>query len=494
MAAATEATVATAVRASRPRRTALATRLLATCALLVVATLLVVGGLTSLLAREHLESELDRHLAAVAESFRRGPAHAADAASIERSARRWLAAQPLAEGEMAAIRTRDGTVLTSAGGGDLYHAGGTTRLLESTHAGWYQLRGDDGPVRALVLPIDAGGRHAGTLVLMAYEENVDRTLSTLLSGIGVAGGVGLLFALLLGALLIRRALLPLRRMTREVEAIEGAQDLSIRLGVPGGRDEVGRLATQFDRLLGRLDEAFRSQRRFLADASHELRTPLTVARGQLELLAEELERPDNRRSLAIATGEMDRMARMVEDLLLLARLDEGMRLVAEPVEVELVLREALLRALLAGRRPATVDVAPGLCALADGERLLQVLTNIVRNAVEHSDSDAELTLRARPAGGEVEISVADTGPGIPPGELAHVFERMFRGGGARHAAPSGAGLGLAIAASLTEAMGGRIAVDSTVGVGTTFTVTLPGTKPVRTGRFARLRRLPVLRS
>jgi signal transduction histidine kinase len=467
-------------------------RLLATCALLVVATLLVVGGLTSLLARQHLESELDRHLVAVADSFRRGPASAADARGIERSARRWLAAQPLAAGEMAAIRTPDGRVLTSAGGGRLYHVRGGTRLLLSTRPGWHHLRGDEGPVRGLTVPIRSHGRPAGTLVLLAYEEYLDRTLSTLLSGIGAASAAGLLFALLLGALLIRRALRPLRRMTREVEAMEGAGDLSKRLGQPGSRDEVGRLAVQFDRLLGRLDEAFRSQRRFLADASHELRTPLTVARGQLELLAAELERPDARRSLGIATGEMDRMARMVEDLLLLARLDEGMRLVREPVEVELVLREALLRALLTGRRPATVDVEPGLCATADGERLLQVLTNIVRNAVEHSDSDATLTLRAHADGRDVAISVADTGPGIPPGELAHVFERMFRGGEARHAAPSGAGLGLAIAASLTEAMGGSIAVDSRVGEGTTFTVRLPAVAPARTRRFARLGRRPAL--
>jgi signal transduction histidine kinase len=470
----------------------LAVRLLATCALLVVATLLVAGGLTSLLARQHLESELDRHLAAVAESFRRGPAQAADAAGVERSARRWLAAQPLAAGEMAAIRTPGGTVLTSAGGGELYHVRGGRRLLTARRGAWHDLRGDDGPVRGLTVPIEIRGRPAGTLVLLAYEENVDRTLSTLLSGIGAASAAGLLFALLLGALLIRRALRPLRRMTREVESIEGTQDLAKRLGAAGGRDEVGRLATQFDRLLGRLDEAFQSQRRFLADASHELRTPLTVARGQLELLAAELERPDGRRSLAIATGELDRMARMVEDLLLLARLDEGMRLVREPVEVELVLREALLRALLTGRRPATVDVEPGLCATADGERLLQVLTNIVRNAVEHSDEDATLTLRAHQAGGEVELCVADTGPGIPPEELAHVFDRMFRGDGARHAAPAGAGIGLAIAASLTEAMGGRIAVDSRVGEGTTFTVALPAARPAPAGRFARLRRRPAL--
>src|SRR5204862_205581 len=224
---------------------------------------------------------------------------------------------------------------------------------------------------------------------------------------------------------------------------------------------------------------------------HELRTPLTVARGELALLAEELDRPALRRSVAVATGELDRMARLVEDLLLLARLDEGMALVCEPVEVELVMREALLRALTAGRRPASVDAEAGLCALADGERLLQVLTNILRNAVEHSDADATLALRARGEGDDIAISVSDTGPGIPADELGRVFDRMFRGGGARHSAPAGAGLGLAIAASLTDAMAGRIEVDSRLGEGTTFTVRLPAAAAARRRRFARLR-LPVL--
>src|SRR5205823_1768646 len=113
-----------------------------------------------------------------------------------------------------------------------------------------------------------------------------------------------------------------------------------------------RLAAAFDRMLARLEQAFRSQQRFLADASHELRTPLTVARGRLELLADELDGAD-RGAFEVATGELDRMARIVDDLLLLARLDEGVELAREPVEVELVLREALLRAMLLGRRDVT---------------------------------------------------------------------------------------------------------------------------------------------
>src|SRR6185503_9393405 len=283
----------------------------------------------------------------------------------------------------------------------------------------------------------------------------DSTLSGLLSGIGLASIAGLLFAALLGGALVRRGLRPLHEMAREVEAIEAASDLSRRVG-PRGDDEVGRLAGQFDRMLARLQEAFESQRRFLADASHELRTPLTVARGQLELMAERFPRPTDARSLRMATEELDRMARIVNDLLLLARLDEGIPLATEPVEVELALRDALLRGMPRGRRCAAVDVQPDLYAQADPERLLQIVTNLVRNAIEHGDAGTELSLAGRARDGCAVITVTDTGPGIPEHELPHVFDRMFRGGRARSAAPAGAGLGLAIAASLVEAMDGAI--------------------------------------
>src|SRR5207249_3605494 len=161
------------------------------------------------------------------------------------------------------------------------------------------------------------------------------------------------------------------------------RDLARRLQLADAPGEVGELATAFDRMLARLQQAFDSQRRFLADASHELRTPLTVVRGQLELLADQLD--GGRRGLLRQTEqELDRMARIVEDLLLLARLEEGMQLRSEPVELELVLREAHLRAMLIALRAARVEAEPGLYARADAERLLQVLTNLVANAVKHT--------------------------------------------------------------------------------------------------------------
>ena len=217
-----------------------------------------------------------------------------------------------------------------------------------------------------------------------------------------------------------------------------------------------------------------SQRRFISDASHELRTPLTVARGNLELVGR-LEDPDADRSIRLALEELDRIGSTVEELLLLARLDEGLPLAREMVEVDLVLREAALRGMVLGQGEVAVDAAGGLSVVADPDRLLQVVSNLIGNAIRHGGGGVTVTLSARPeAGGFVVIDVADTGPGIAAADLPRVFDRFYRGTAARGGVPGGAGLGLAIVASLVEAMGGSVSVRSTLGEGTTFSIRLPG--------------------
>ena len=449
-------------------------RLTAIYALLVAATLLVVAALAIQLTRSQLARSLDQGLVAAVDSFRRGPAALVrDQDDLAPRARAWLQRTAFAGGHVVAVRTASGEVLTSPAELDLDALEGSTELLTSTTARWWDLQGPNGSVRALSVPLVIDGMQAGTIVAAASLAGEEETLAGLLSGIGSASGLGLAFATVLGVLAVRRTMRPLRRMSAAVEAIEATGDLSRRVGHQGPADEVGRLAKAFDAMLARLDEVFSSQRRFLSDASHELRTPLQVARGQLELLDEGLRGAEARRSLAVAAEELERMRRIVDDLLLLARLDEGMPLRREPVEVELVVREALLRGMLLARRKHTVDVEPGLFAQADPDRLLQVLTNLVTNAVRHGGEDAEIALRGGRADDRVEIAVSDTGPGIPEEELAHVFDRLYRGHTARTGAPAGAGLGLAIVASLTKAMGGDVAVSSVPGGGTTFTVSLP---------------------
>ena len=455
----------------------LAVRLSGTTAMVVAAALLAVFGLTTQIARHHLAAALDERLRASVDSFRAGPAGRVTApGQLPAEATRWLSAQAFASDEVVAVHPVGGDVLTSTGGLDLRDL--PPDLLNADRTRWWDLSTRDGPVRALTVPLLLGGRRIGTLVAAASRVPVDATLRALLSSIAWASAVGLAFATLLAFGAVRRTLGPLLRMSRQVDEIHAAGDLTRRVGPLGPRDEVGRLGEGFNRLLGRLDDAFRSQRRFVSDASHELRTPLTVARGQIELALAEFA-PE---ALTAAVVELDRMGRIVEELLLLARLDEGLPLRREPVEVELVVEEALLRGLrlpaptgsaggagaARAERPARVDAEPGLFALADPDRLLQVVSNLVVNAVQHAGDAATLTITTRRTGAEVAIEVTDTGPGIRPEDLPHVFDRFYRGTGR-----GGAGLGLAIADSLTRAMAGRLAVRSTVGEGTAFTVHLP---------------------
>jgi two-component system, OmpR family, sensor kinase len=451
----------------------LALRLVAIFGLLVATTVLLVAGATALVARAQLARNLDAQLRGTAESFRLGPAtHAAGGADLAGATRRWLAEHPLPVGQMAAIRIGHNRVYTSAGNLDMFEVPSPRTLLTATSPTWWTLRSSEGSVRSLTVPIRAQNRQAGTLVLLAYRRPLDQTLQALLNAITSTSLAGLAAALLLGGLIVARSLRPLRTMTAEVATIETTRDLARRVNLGDAPGEVGELATAFDRMLSRLEQAFESQRRFLADASHELRTPLTVVRGQLELLADQLDgRPNS--LLQQSEQELDRMARIVDDLLLLARLEEGMPLRSEPVELELLVREALLRAMLIAPRASRAEAEAGLYARADGERLLQVLTNLVANAIKHTDENDAIVLTAARANGHALLQVSDTGHGIAPSELSHVFDRFYRGAQRRAIDPDGSGLGLSIARSLVESMDGTIDVDSTLGHGTTFTVRLP---------------------
>ena len=449
----------------------LSLRLVTTYAILVATTLLVVTGLTIHLTRRHLDAALDSQLMTTVESFQRGPAQEIEGpGDLSAAARRWLATQAFPQGQVVAVRIANDEVLESTGGLELRELPDADVLLAAGDSRWWQLSGPEGSVRAIRVPLRLQGRQIGTLAVGASREGLAQTLRTLLTGIGWASGIGLAFATVLGLAAVRRTLRPLARMSAEIETIEQTQSLSRRVAHEGPRDEVGRLADSFNRMLGRLEEAFATQQRFLADASHELRTPLTVVRGQLELLEAEVSGAQSRRSLGVAVDELDRMGRIVDDLLLLARLDEGLQLSSEAVEVELIMREALLRAI---PRPTDVGVESevGLSVTADPDRLMQVLTNLIVNSVQHAGADARISLRGSRDGDRASIEVSDDGPGIGEYDLPHVFERLYRSSKSGEA--SGAGLGLAIVASLVEAMDGEVSVRSTPGRGATFSVWLP---------------------
>ncbi|MCL4504515.1 MAG: ATP-binding protein [Chloroflexi bacterium] len=335
------------------------------------------------------------------------------------------------------------------------------------------------PLRVYTYPlvVQDTGELFGYLQVAASVEDIELTKHGLLLTLLVVGALGLVVSAVAGAAMARRALRPVTEITNTALEIYRTEDLNRRVEVETN-DEVGRLASAFNEMLDRLTRLFRAQQRFVADVSHEMRTPLTVIRGNVDLLrmgcADE-------ESLDAITSESERMTRMVSNLLLLSQADAGalpMRM--EPLDLAPLINNVVRSGniMADGRVEVTANVADDLEVLGDSDRLKQVLLNLVDNAIKHTPEGGKVTVEASSNGGTaVHLVVKDTGIGIPPQDLAHVFERFYRVDKSRSRAQGGAGLGLAIAKSFVEAHGGRIEVQSTVGAGTSFIVTLPAYRP-----------------
>jgi signal transduction histidine kinase len=238
-----------------------------------------------------------------------------------------------------------------------------------------------------------------------------------------------------------------------------------------GRGEIAQLTSTFNEMLDRLEAAFVTQRRFIDDAGHELRTPITIIRGHLELIGDDSEEREEVRRLVL--DELDRMSRMVEDLLLLSRAGQPNFLDPHPIDVGEFTEEiaAKSRALSRKRRWQMAESAP-VVLVADRQRLTQALMNLADNAVTHSNADSTITLGSRAAEDTVYFWVKDDGPGIGLTDQQRIFERFARGRSGRRPT-EGAGLGLAIVKAIVEAHGGKVNVTSAPGEGSTFTLALP---------------------
>lgn len=274
-----------------------------------------------------------------------------------------------------------------------------------------------------------------------------------------------------------RALAPLAMVTRVATQITRADDLSRRIPLAGSaEDEVGQLIRAFNATLERLEDLFTRQRRFLADVSHELRTPLTVIKGNVGLIRKLGEADDE--SLTGIEQEVDRLTRMVGDLLLLAQAESGrLPLALAPVEMDTVLLEVFqqMRVLAGEKVQLRMTEIDQVQINGDRDRLKQVLLNLVGNAVQYTPAGGTVSLAMRKTNSQLQIIINDTGPGIPAADLPHIFERFFRGEKSRKrsSAGSGFGLGLSIAFWIVKAHGGTIEVSSQEGKGTTFCVWLP---------------------
>jgi signal transduction histidine kinase len=280
-----------------------------------------------------------------------------------------------------------------------------------------------------------------------------------------------------GWMTTRRALAPLESVTQTALRITRADDLSRRISYQGPPDdEVGQLIHAFNQTLHRLENLFNSQRRFLADVGHELRTPLTVIKGNVDLMQRFGEADEE--SLSSIENEVDRLTRMVGDLLLLAQAESGkLPLDNRLIEMDTLLLEVLNQMNVLARDKVQLHLGDidQVQVCGDQDRLKQVLMNLVGNAINYTPQGGTVTLGLGKDGAQSILTIQDTGQGIPEEDLPHVFERFYRGEKSRTRSRDGKGfgLGLSIAYWIVRNHGGRIEVESTEGEGTTFSVWLP---------------------
>ena len=308
-----------------------------------------------------------------------------------------------------------------------------------------------------------------------------QTLQTLQLILTAGSGLVIIIAFAMGWLLAGTALGPINRITQTAQAIGAERDFSRRVAHDGPNDEVRQLAVTFNNMLTELETAYRqvehaleAQRRFVADASHELRTPLTTLRGNIELLQRHppIDAKERADILADTKVEAERLIRLVNQLLTLARADAGKAVRHEPLPVQPLIEEVCRQArLLAPHRAISCDGSTDAAVLADPDALKQVLLILIDNALVHTPANAKVCMSTETVDQRIAIDIKDTGPGIAPELLPHIFERFYRGDVSRSG--GGTGLGLSIAKELVEAQDGVLTVQSRVEQGSVFTVTLP---------------------
>jgi two-component system OmpR family sensor kinase len=335
-------------------------------------------------------------------------------------------------------------------------------------------------LRVLNIPLQAGGRPIGTLQVAASMYMVDVTLQSLLQILTIIAVAGIIFAAILSWFLTAQALLPLVEITETALRISKAEDLSQRVPPRGsGTDEMGRMVEAFNDTLGRMEQLFSSQQRFFADVSHEMRTPLTVIKGNVDLMRRM--HTFDQESLDSIDDEVDRLTRLVGDLLLEAQVESGkLPLQFSPVELDTLLLEVFkeMRVLSRERVSLRIPEIDQVMVLGDRDKLKQVFINLISNAIKYTPQGGEVTLSLAKVGSQARLVVRDTGQGIPAEDLPHIFERFYRAEKSRtRSKVGGFGLGLSIAWWIINKHGGTIEVDSTEGKGSTFCIYLPMVEP-----------------
>jgi signal transduction histidine kinase len=329
-----------------------------------------------------------------------------------------------------------------------------------------------GRVEYHAIPLLAEGKAAGVFVAAVFRDRAKVEADAAFWAMGAAGLTVLLLGSLLAWRLANRIVHPVTALTKTARSISET-DFSGRIP-ERGRDEVAQLAATFNQMLDRLERAFEAQGRFVHDAGHELRTPLTIVGGHLQLLEADLD--GEHETLALVNDELERMGRIVEDLLVLAKHQQPDFLALTTLDVGALTDEvhAKLRAL--APRDWVLEQRGHGVIVADRQRVTQALFQLAQNGARYSDEGQPIGLGSKVVNGEARFWVRDHGPGVAQEEQEAIFERFRRGAGSTRS--DGAGLGLSIVKTIAEAHHGRVELDSRSGNGTTFTVIIPVDQPV----------------
>ncbi len=333
-----------------------------------------------------------------------------------------------------------------------------------------------GHVRYVAIPLSAAGQD-GLFVVANFpalerSEIDDAVRTQALTQFGM-----IVLASLLGLVLAGRVLSPLRSLAETARTITET-DLTRRIPVRG-QDEASRIASAFNDMLGRLERAFVAQRQFLDDASHELRAPLTVIRGHVELLEFETDPVERTAMITLITDEIERMSRIVEDLLLLAKSERPDFFTMASVDIGALTTDVLRKASVLCDRDWRLDSVAETVVRADEQRLTQALMQLAQNACEHTDEGASIRIGSEIENGRVRFWVHDTGPGVPPADAERIFERFVKGSDRQ----AGSGLGLAIVSAIAQAHGGHARLAPDAGRGARFEIEIPvrRAEPARIG-------------
>jgi signal transduction histidine kinase len=335
--------------------------------------------------------------------------------------------------------------------------------------------GDDEDLRLLVTAAPAVVAPDALLLVAESLEPIERLLAQARSLLLACGLAALLLAAGSAALLIGAALAPVARLTRAAAQIAATGHYHERVPAPRRADEVGQLAATINDLVTTVARTLEQQRQLLADTAHELRSPLTVVLANLDLLRRDLAPPERELCVGEASGEAQRMRRLVNDLLLLAQADATQVIARAPVRLdELVAETTAVMERQSGEHHFDPQIVRGLVVQGDYERLTQALRNLLENAVRYTPPGTTVSVcLVAQADGQAHLTVADNGPGIAAEHLPLLWDRFYRVDQARSRAAGGSGLGLAIVRYIIEAHGGSVAVESALGQGTAFHIRLP---------------------